>query len=273
MKIFLDSAELEHIAKARSYGVLDGVTTNPSLIKKAVHKRQEKGEAVNMRQYIEQILEEAGSGVPVSLEVIGADYGQMVREARFLFETFDPVARNVYVKIPVNPAFVASDSTHFDGIRAIADLSREGVPINCTLVFTPEQALLAAKAGAAIVSPFAGRIDDLLRSKNGLSFGKSDYFPAEGLQEGEVLEDNGVVSGIDLVSQCVDILEMHSLTAEVLAASLRNARQTREAALAGAHIATLPFDVLAPLLMHAKTFEGMELFTQDVVLEYAELLR
>ena len=272
MQIFVDSADLDHITQARTYGVLDGVTTNPSLLKKAVDKLQAKGEKIDIQGYIEKILKVA-EGCPVSLEVIGTDYEQMVKEGRTLYKTFNPVANNVYVKIPVDPSFSRDSDKHFDGLKAIKTLSDEGIPINCTLIFTPEQALLAAKAGAAIVSPFAGRVDDFLRSENNLPFEKTDYFPAEGLLEGEVLEDNGVVSGIDLVQQCVEILNNYNLDTQVLAASLRNTRQTREAALAGAHIATLPFQVISELLTHDKTIEGMEKFTKDIVPEYAQLLK
>jgi len=272
MKIFLDSAEVDEIVQARSYGVLDGVTTNPSLIKKAVATLQGRGEQVDMRGYIERLLWEA-KGVPVSLEVIGSDCQTIIEQGRFLYKTFNPIARNAYIKVPVNPAYGPDSQAHFDGLKAIRTLSGEGVPINCTLIFTPEQAMLAAKAGAVIVSPFAGRVDDLLRQKNGQAFEKTDYFPAEGLESGSVLDDNGIVSGIDLVAQCVDLLERYGLETEVLAASLRNPRQTREAALVGAHIATLPFGVISKLLLHEKTMEGMQKFTDDVVPEYAELLK
>jgi transaldolase len=271
MKIFIDSADLEQIKAARSYGILDGVTTNPSLIKKAVGKMQDRGEQVDMRQYLEKLLTEAGD-VPVSLEVIGSDYEAMVRQGRFLYKTFNPVAGNVLVKIPVDPAFSRDSKTHFEGIQAIRTLTGEGVPVNCTLIFTPEQALLAAKAGASIVSPFAGRVDDYLRKQNHIAFSKNDYFPPEGMDAGEVSDIGGIVSGIDLVAECADLLARYGHKAEVLAASLRNPRQTREAAQVGAHIATLPFAVIEELLTHELTMEGMQLFTDDVVPEYAELL-
>ncbi|MEF8943614.1 MAG: transaldolase family protein, partial [Desulfohalobiaceae bacterium] len=252
-------------------GILDGVTTNPSLIKKAVGTMQDRGEQVDMRQYLEKLLTEAGD-VPVSLEVIGSDYETMVRQGRLLYKTFNPVAGNVLVKIPVDPAFSRGAKTHFEGIQAIRTLTGEGVPVNCTLIFTPEQALLAAKAGASIVSPFAGRVDDHVRKLNNMSFSKKDYFPAEGMDAGEVSDIGGIVSGIDLVAECADLLARYGHKAEVLAASLRNPRQTREAAQAGAHIATLPFAVIEELLTHELTMEGMQLFTDDVVPEYADLL-
>lgn len=273
MKIFLDSADLDQLIKARSYGFLDGITTNPSLIKKAVNKRQELGEEIDMREYINQLLSEAGESSPVSLEVIGTDYEQMVNQATFLHKTFNPVANNVNIKIPVDPAFSGDSQTHFDGIKAIKTLSSEGISINCTLVFTPEQALLAAKAGADFISPFAGRVDDMIRKKNNMQFSKNDYFPVHGLvdEDVEFSNDNGIFSGVDLVQQCVDILELHNLKAEILAASLRNPRQVRECALAGSHIATIPLEVIEQLLEHEKTIEGMEIFTQDIVPEYSRL--
>lgn len=273
MKIFLDSADLDQLIKARSYGVLNGITTNPSLIKKAVNKRQELGEEIDMREYINQLLSEAGESSPVSLEVIGTDYEQMVNQARFLHKTFNPVANNVNIKIPVDPAFSGDSQTHFDGIKAIKTLSSERISINCTLIFTPEQALLAAKAGADFISPFAGRVDDMIRKKNNMQFSKNDYFPVHGLvdENVEFSNDNGIFSGVDLVQQCVDILELHNLKAEILAASLRNPRQVRECALAGSHIATVPLEVIEQLLEHEKTMEGMEIFTQDIVPEYSRL--
>ena len=271
MKIFLDSAELEDIERAKEYGILDGVTTNPSLIKKAVSTRQQQGQAVDMKDYLCKLLETAGE-VPVSLEVIGTKRNEMEKEGMFLYGTFNPVAENVFVKVPVNPALQADSDSHYQGVETIKALADRGIPVNSTLIFTPEQALLAAKAGAAIVSPFAGRLDDYLRRENGMAFDKTDYFPAIGLeQNGETLEDNGLVSGIDLVEQCVDILERFGFSSEVLAASIRNPRQAREAALVGAHIATLPFGVISQLLVHPKTIEGMHGFTQDIVPEYARL--
>ena len=196
----------------------------------------------------------------------------MVTEGKKLFKLFNPVAKNVYIKIPVNPAFRDEDITHFDGIKAIKELSKSKIPTNCTLIFTPEQALLAAKAGAGFVSPFAGRIDDLLRVRRGIPFDKTDYCPADGVEaKGSILDDNGICSGIALVAQCVEILRHYGLKAEVLAASLRNSRQVREAALVGADIATLPFEVVRDMLKHPKTYEGMKKFTEDVVPDYAKL--
>jgi transaldolase len=273
MKIFIDSADLDEIQKAFEWGVCDGITTNPSLVKKAVDKRKATGEKIDMKAYITKILHIA-EGTPVSLEVTELTAEGMIAQGKKLFEMFNPVAENVNIKIPINPAMKNEDPSHFDGIRATCALSDDGIPVNCTLIFTPEQALLAAKAGAAYVSPFAGRVDDLLRKRTGLQFGKSDYFPAEGLvHKDELLEDSGIISGIDLVRQCVEILEMYEFDAEVIAASIRNPRQARESALVGAHIATLPFSVIRDMLKHEKTYEGIDLFTKDIVPEYVEMLK
>ncbi|MGM0439739.1 MAG: transaldolase family protein [Chlamydiota bacterium] len=271
MKIFVDSADIEEIRQAYQWGIADGVTTNPSLLKKAVDKKVAAGEDLDLASYITEILEVA-EGTPVSLEVTATSAEKMVEQGKNLYHTFNSVAGNVYIKIPVNPSFSTEDTTQFDGIRAIKELKAEGIPVNCTLVFTPEQALLAAKAGADFVSPFAGRVDDDLRSSYDIFFEKTEYYPQEGLEiDEELVEDNGVVSGVDLVEQCVDLINYYGFSTEVLAASLRNTRQVREAALVGADIATLPFGVVKAMLEHHKTYEGMELFTRDTVAEYDDL--
>jgi transaldolase len=271
MKIFIDSADLDEIRQAYEWGVADGVTTNPSLLKAAVNKRIASGEKLDLKEYIKTILKVAAS-TPVSLEVTEISADGMVEQAKRLFDIFNAVANNVYIKIPVNPAFRDEDTNHFDGLNVIGRLTEESIPVNCTLIFTPEQALLAAKAGAKFLSPFAGRIDDYLRKSIGSDFGKSDYFPASGMEvDGIFIEDNGIVSGIDLVAKCVDIIEYYGFDSEVLAASLRNTRQVREAALSGAHISTLPFSVIRDMLKHHKTYEGMQTFTADIVQEYADL--
>jgi len=273
VKIFIDSARLDEIEKSYSYGIADGVTTNPSLIKKAVEKMQQSGEKITMAEYIKKILLTA-KGTPVSLEVTEFTGDKMVEQAKKVFKVFNPVVNNVYIKIPVNPSFEGETGRDFEGIQAIKALSKAGIPVNCTLIFTPEQALLAAKAGARIVSPFAGRIDDYIRLQHNIPFGKSDYFPAEGwVHKDEVYEDNGIVSGIDLVAQIVDIFSIYDIKTEVIAASMRNVRQVREAALVGADIATVPFSVIGELLVHYKTQEGMKKFTDDIVPEYAALTK
>lgn len=272
MKIFVDSADLDEIQKGYDWGIADGVTTNPSLLKMAVEKRVAAGETLDLKAYINQILEVA-AGTPVSLEVTELTTEGMVRQGKRLFELFNPVAQNVYIKVPVNPAFKDEDTTHFDGVIAIKELTDAGIPVNATLIFTPEQAMLAAKAGAKFVSPFAGRIDDDLRSRGKLKIDKTGYFPAEGMVVDEMLlEDDGVVSGIDMVEQCVQLVDIYGFDTEVLAASLRNTRQVREAALVGAHIATLPLGVIADMLKHPQTFKGMASFTADIVQEYVDLI-
>jgi len=163
MKLFLDTADLEQIKEAESWGVIDGVTTNPSLIKKAVLAMRESGTEIDIEGYIKQILATAGRMCPVSLEVAGLQAEVMVEQGLLLYEKFNQVAGNVVIKIPVCPVHPQGNGEPFDGIKAISVLSDEKVPVNATLIFTPEQALLAAKAGAEFVSPFAGRVDDRIR--------------------------------------------------------------------------------------------------------------
>lgn len=270
MKLFIDTAYLDEIERAAEAGLLDGVTTNPSLMKQAVEELHEKeGEDIDLEEYIERILETA-DGTPVSLEVVGHTYESMVEEGRELYDRFNRVNDNVFIKIPVNPTF-NEEERHYEGVRAIQELTREGIPVNSTLIFTPEQAMMASKAGASFVSPFAGRINDLVREKAGMEWDKGDYFPALGLENGP--DDNGIKSGVDLVRECVEILDEHGFDAEVLAASIRNARTLRECALAGADIVTVPPGIIEDALKHRKTVEGMESFTEDTVEEYAGIAR
>jgi transaldolase len=271
VKIFIDSADIEEIKKVKDYGILDGVTSNPSLIKKASEKYLGKGAKID--SYIRKILKVA-KGKPVSLEVIGNTYEDMVSEGERLFKKFNKTAGNVYIKIPVNPCLDKMCSNGFDGIRAIKSLSKKKIPVNCTLVFTPEQALLAAKAGAKFVSPFVGRENDYIRKKNKIKFEKSDYFPREGLRKkGKVLEDEGIVSGINLVEECREVFDEEKTKCKILAASIRNKEEFREAVLAGADIVTMPFKTIETLIKHAKTVEGMKNFTEDVVPEYKKLVK
>ncbi len=275
MKIFIDSADLDEIKQAFAWGIADGITTNPSLMKKAVQKRKKKNKNLDLKSYIKEILKVA-KGTPVSLEVTETTAERMIKQGKALYKLFNPIAKNVYIKIPINPAFKDSDPTHFDGIIAIKALSKAKIPTNCTLIFTPEQALLAAKAGASFVSPFAGRIDDLLRKSNGIKFDKHDYYPMTGKPAKggrKLVQDNGIYSGIGLVARCVGILKQYGFKTEVLAASLRNTRQVREAAQVGADIATLPFSVIQDMLKHQKTYEGMKKFTKDIVPEYVALTK
>ena len=146
------------------------------------------------------------------------------------------------------------------------------IPVNATLIFTPEQALIAAKAGASYVSIFTGRVDDYIRTQHGIGFEKPDYYPAEGyVHAGKHLQDNGILSGIDVIRQSVIIFKNYGFKAQILAASIRNARQFREAALAGAHVATLPSEVISLILNHAKTIEGVKQFIEDTPADYARL--
>ncbi|MEK6957576.1 MAG: transaldolase family protein [archaeon] len=272
MKFFLDSAILSEIEEVYAAGVCDGITMNPSLVKKAAGTLKEKGEKISLESYIKKALKIA-KGTPVSLEVTELGYKGMVVQGKKIFKKFNPVAKNVYIKIPMNPSFEGETGKEFDGVKAIKELRKAGIPVNCTLIFTPEQALAAAKAGANFVSPFAGRIDDLLRKNAGLKFGKEDYFPSAGIDhEGAILNDNGIISGVDLVAQTTHIFRLHKVKCEVLAASLRNSRQVRECALAGADIATMGIDTFKELMGHKLTREGMKKFTEDAPEEYKKIV-
>jgi len=273
VKIFIDSADYDEISEAYEWGIIDGITTNPSLLKKALFKREEAGEKGDLGDYIAAIVELA-SGDPVSLEVAAFECEEIVRQGKLLYDLFNHEGGNVNIKVPINTAMTPERSAHFEALRAIRKLSEMNIAVNCTLVFTPEQALLAAKAGAAYVSPFAGRVDDYLRQQSGIEFAKTDYYPAHGIENnGEIMDDNGIISGVDLVEQCVEVLGNYKLDCEVIAASLRNTRQVRECALISADIATLPYAVISEMLGHHKTFEGIELFRNDTVPEYQELLK
>ncbi|MHB9027586.1 MAG: transaldolase family protein [Candidatus Latescibacterota bacterium] len=277
MRLFLDTANLDEIKEAVSWNIIDGVTTNPTLIKKAIlaHRNTEAG--LDMEGYIKKILAQVGRLSPVSLEVAGLTADEMVGQGMILYEKFNPVAGNVVIKIPVCTTNIKGEGQPFDGISAIQALADEKIPVNATLVFTPEQALLAAKAGAEYVSPFAGRVDDRIRKQAGASFEKGDYFPAGGMCAGanpdELLSDQGIVSGVDLIERIVDIFERFEIECEVIAASLRNPIQVREVAEAGADIATMPFDILKGMIFHPGTAEGVETFNGDLMDEYLELFK
>lgn len=298
MKIFLDTADVDEIGFAVSAGVIDGVTTNPSLIKQAVEKR---GGSIDMEEYIEKILELTPG--PVSLEVISVSSEKMVEEARLLYSRFRKHGQ-VVIKIPVCSSLDGVNNL-YDGLRAIRILTSEGIPVNATLVMSPEQAILAAKAGATYVSPFAGRIDDYIRDRLGMKRGKdyqkSDYYdfnlmkqveskaidrvlsskntssPREVYLDGEVrdavsrLNDNGIHSGVDLVRSIVTIFRNYHFKSQVIASSIRNARQVREMAEIGVDIVTIPFYVLRDMLIHYKTIEGINDFIKDVVEPYRKI--
>lgn len=270
MQIYIDTADIDEIKEAFSWGIVNGVTTNPSLIKKAA----EKHKGVDLSDYIKQILETAGEECPVSLEVISTDEQGIIQEAHTLFETFNPVAENVVIKVPVNPKLPNGDEDPYAGLKVLKNLDQDNIPTNCTLIMSAEQALLAAKAGADYVSPFAGRIDDALRQRSGAAFDKTDYFPEEGLCiDSKNLDDNGIISGVHLVLSITEIFNIYDIETEVIAASVRNARQVRELAETGTDIATIPFSVIQSMISHPKTEEGMAAFCKDVVPEYRALFQ
>ena len=295
MKFFIDTANLDEIRRTVAVNLCQGVTTNPSLIKKAVLELKKKGRKIDIREYIKEILRVSKG--PVSLEVTATEEEGIFRQALLLYEEFNPVANNVVIKVPINPSLdEESASNNYDGLRAIKRLAKIGIPVNCTLIFTPFQAYLAKEYGARYISPFAGRLDDYLREKflgqkKGIDFKKESYWPAQGLGG---ISDNGIVSGVHLVKIIAQIVKANKT--EVIAASIRNQKQISEVEQAGADIATVPYSVLVakekktvlgPLpkidlkalkskkltLLHPKTVEGMISFKKDAesVPEYANL--
>jgi len=203
MKLFLDTANLEEIRKAAAWGIVDGVTTNPSLIAK---------EGRPVAEQISRICDLMGGDISAS--VLSDDTAGMIREG----QTLAAIHENVVVKCPMTQA----------GIQATAALARERIRVNVTLCFSAPQALLAAKAGAYIISPFVGRLDDI----------------------GE--------SGIDLIRQITTIYKNYGYATQVLAASVRTTNHVTECALAGAHIVTLPFKTMELLFQHPLTTKGLE---------------
>ena len=296
MKIFIDTAKLEEIKEANSWGIIDGVTTNPSLIKKTVDSLDKN---VSIEEYIEQICREVDG--PVSLEVKSQGAQKMIEEAKKLYDLFNHVNDNVVIKIPVNTA-MEDDQENYEGIKAIKILEERGIPTNATLIMSPNQAWLAAKAGAAYVSPFLGRIDDYIRNNMGLKagedFDKESYFDEDLLErirsekareiiKGDIKEDIGriylnegltslsaeVKSGVDVVRKIKRIFENYQFKTEIIAASIRNARQAMEVAEIGAEISTIPFDIITQMIKHYKTQEGMKNFTKDIIPEYDALFK
>ncbi len=208
MKIFLDTANLEEIKKGVEWGIVDGVTTNPTLVAK---------EGADFKQRVKEICDLVKG--PVSAEVIALDYEGMVKEARELAS----ISEYVVVKIPMTP----------DGIKAVKTLSREGIKTNVTLVFSPAQAILAAKAGATYVSPFVGRMDDISND------------------------------GMRMLSEIVEIYNNYGFETEIIAASIRHPMHVIEAALMGVDIVTMPFEVLEKMFKHPMTDIGIERFLSD----------
>ncbi len=208
MKVFIDTANLDMIKEINSWGILDGVTTNPSLIAK---------EGVDVRTRVKEIAEVVDG--PISAEAMSMTCDEMVKEGRELAS----IHPNINVKLPMC----------IETLKATKILSSEGIDVNVTLIFSPLQALLAAKAGAAYVSPFIGRLDDI----------------------GE--------HGIDLVSQIRAIFDNYGFDTQIIAASIRGPAHVLDAALCGADIATIPFDTLKLMVKHPKTDEGIQKFIAD----------
>ncbi len=208
MKFFIDTADIAEIKEAMRMGMVDGVTTNPTLISKT-------GKPFNA--VVKEILETVPG--PVSLEVVSLDSAGMVKEAKELAKLGD----NVVIKIPMT----------VEGMKAVKELSEEGIKTNVTLVFSPLQALLAAKAGATYVSPFVGRLDD-------------------------IADD-----GMDLVAKIIEIYSNYNFATEIIVASVRHPMHVLEAAILGADIATIPFKVIKQLAKHPLTDIGIERFLKD----------
>lgn len=208
MKIFLDTAAIDDIRTAARWGVLDGVTTNPSLFAKVGGS-------------YDDVLKEicAITPGPVSAEVVADDVEGMLREGRH----FAKLADNIVVKVPMSE----------NGLEAISRLADEGIRTNCTLIFSANQGLLAAKAGASLLSPFVGRLDDINES------------------------------GMVVIRELAAIVRLHELDTEVLVASIRHPRHVTDAALAGAHIATVPLKVLRQMVRHPLTDSGIVQFRKD----------
>lgn len=208
MKLFIDTANVEEIRRINELGVICGVTTNPSLIAK---------EGKDFKSVIREITTIVDG--PISAEVVADDANGMVAEARELAK----IHENIVIKIPITE----------EGLKAVNVLSKEGIKTNVTLIFSPAQALLAAKAGATFVSPFIGRLDDI--SDNGM----------------------GIIEDISI------IFKMHGIQTEIIAASVRGPQDVTDSAKNGAHIATVPYKVLLQMLKHPLTDIGIQRFMDD----------
>lgn len=208
MKIFLDTANIEHIREVNSWGILSGVTTNPTLCAK---------EGREFRSVIKEIAETVGG--PISAEVVSLDRKRIIKEAREISK----IADNVIVKIPITP----------EGLAATKVVSSEGIKVNMTLVFSLNQALLAAQAGASYSSIFLGRLDDIGHN------------------------------GISILSDVVVAYENYGISTEIIAASIRNPMHVTDVALAGADIATIPYKVIQEMVKHPLTDKGIDKFLED----------
>lgn len=208
MRIFIDTANIDEIKSAAELGIISGVTTNPSLIAK---------EGRDFADVIKEITEIVDG--PISAEVTGESAPEMIEEGK----TLSAIHKNVVIKVPVTE----------EGLKATAALSKLGIKTNVTLIFSPAQALLAARAGATYVSPFIGRLDD-------------------------ISED-----GCDTVAKISEIFAMHGIKTEIIAASIRGTQDVTDAALAGADIATIPYKVIKQMIRHPLTDIGLEKFKAD----------
>lgn len=208
MKIFIDTANVEEIKKINDLGILDGVTTNPSLVAK------------EGRDFLGVIKEITGIVTgPVSVEVTATDAAGMVKEGK----EYAKIAKNVVIKIPMGA----------EGLKATKKLAAEKIPVNMTLIFSGNQALLAAKAGASYVSPFIGRLDDIGND------------------------------GLAVLAEILEILDNYEFECEVISASIRHPMHVSESAKLGCHIATIPFDVLDKMMKHPLTDIGLAKFLKD----------
>ncbi len=209
MKLFLDTADIDEIRTIATWGVLDGVTTNPTLFAKTTGKTYD------------EVLKEICTITdgPVSAEVVAEDVDGMLKEGRH----FAKLADNIVVKVPMSET----------GLQAISRFAAEGIRTNCTLIFSANQGLLAAKAGASLLSPFVGRLDDI--------------------------NEEGMI----VIRELSDIIRFHEIDSEVLSASIRHPRHVTESALAGAHIATIPFKVFQQMVHHPLTDKGIVQFRAD----------
>lgn len=208
MKIFIDTANINEIKEANTWGIIDGVTTNPSLIAK---------EGRDLQEVINEICSIVDG--PISAEVISLECDKMVEEAMELVK----LHKNIVIKIPMC----------IDGLKAVKILTEKGIKTNVTLIFSSQQALLAAKAGATYVSPFVGRLDDI-----------------------------GAI-GVELISEIANIFEVHNMQTEIISASIRNPIHVSECAMAGSDIATIPFKVLEQMAKHPLTDIGIAKFLSD----------
>ena len=208
MKLFIDTANIDEIKEINEWGVICGVTTNPSLIAK---------EGRNFEEVVKEITQIVDG--PISAEVISLEKDGMLKEARKLAK----IHSNIIIKIPMTK----------EGLKAVKVLTEEGIKTNVTLIFSANQALLAARAGASYVSPFVGRLDDIGNE------------------------------GIDLIHDIVNIFSVHDIETEIIAASIRHPIHVLDAANAGAHISTIPFKVFQQMLNHPLTNSGIDSFLKD----------